>query len=512
MKIIPRIVLALVIAALFVGGQALFFYWGRYAPPREAKFTLDDISVPTAQLYEFRPSPGKEKGTVLVDQAHGNNFSSSELNVLLARITSRGYSVEYLGSGKTNARGAGTTGGDTSSSLTERLRYADSVVVLLPRDGFSREDASAIEDFVKRGGKLLVVGDASRPSEINSLSANFGLVFEKDYLYNQKDNDGNYQHIFFTQFKDTPLTKNLRKLAFYSASSISSRDRGIVFADKDTFSSVIETKGPLSPAALSEDGRVLAIGDLTFMGEPYSSFVDNNQFIANIVEWLTASQRVFSLADFPYFLGEKAKVSYADVSLLDTAVKFRNLIERAGVSSDVQEFNLETTWGKGTVFIGFFRDADKVAHFLKAGNITVTVTEPPKPTPTPTPTPMPTPTPAPTPTPTPTATADKAIATPTPTPTPTPAAEKEEKPKTVTLQIKSLGDVYKPEGTSLFYLAPNQKEFLLVVLADTEEMVKDTLELFQSGNFRQYLVSESLGVYHSPKVSEGQRGGEKVSR
>ena len=82
--------------------------------------------------------------------------------------------------------------------------------------------------------------------------------------------------------------KNLEKIALYAARSISSAEDGITFVDQNTFSSKIESRKRLSPLALAREAKVLAVYDLTFMTEPYSGTLDNNQLIANIADWLAS--------------------------------------------------------------------------------------------------------------------------------------------------------------------------------------------------------------------------------
>jgi len=144
----------------------------------------------------------------------------------------------------------------------------------------------AIEEFTEIGGKLLLIADPTKPNRINNLSIKFGLIFESDYLYNMKENDINYRNIFITDFEDNEITKDLDKLALYTAGSISSANGSISYTDKNTFSNVLETRTKLSPIAMVQEASVLAIYDLTFFVEPYNGIADNNQFISNVADWL----------------------------------------------------------------------------------------------------------------------------------------------------------------------------------------------------------------------------------
>jgi hypothetical protein len=168
----------------------------------------------------------------------------------------------------------------------EKLTPADTFIVVCPSSEFSREEVETTDNFTSKGGKLLLIADPTRGGNMNSLSIKFGLLFEPDYLYNMKENENNYRNIFITDFKENEITKNVKKIALYTAGSISSADNGIAFVDENTFSSVIESRKKLSPMALAQESRVLTIYDLTFMTEPYNGILDNNQLISNIADWL----------------------------------------------------------------------------------------------------------------------------------------------------------------------------------------------------------------------------------
>ncbi len=245
----------------------------------------------------------KEEGTVLVDLAHENAFNIEELNVLISRLVSRGLTIDFFGPeddlkkellGKEEDREGNLEeepSGDKEegeSDLEEEPQVADIYIVVCPKVEFTMEERDTINEFVNNGGKLLLIADPTRPGKINSISLKFSLIFEADYLYNMKENETNYRNIFITEFEDNEITKYIRKIAFYTAGSVTSADSGIVFTDENTHSSLIETRQKLSPLALVQESKVLAVYDLTFMTEPYNGILDNNQLISNIADWLAS--------------------------------------------------------------------------------------------------------------------------------------------------------------------------------------------------------------------------------
>jgi hypothetical protein len=249
--------------------------------------------------------------------AHDNNFDVEELNVLMLRLVSRDLAIKFFGAegdleeellGEEEPEEADqdedalneeeedgeeenleeAEEGEEEEELEEELMVANAFIVVAPQEEFSSEEKETINEFVENGGKLLLIADPTRHSRINSLSLDFGLIFEPDYLYNMKENEINYRNIFVTEFKENEITKSLEKIVLYTTGSISSADGGIAFVDQNTFSSLVETRKKLSPIALAEESKVLAISDLTFMTEPYNGVLDNNKLIANIADWLAS--------------------------------------------------------------------------------------------------------------------------------------------------------------------------------------------------------------------------------
>jgi hypothetical protein len=307
-SIIIRIAIVLIGILVVFLGRGFFYYSGFYQAPPSEMPSYEQIVVPAAPSTEFSDVYEKGEGIILIDLAHDNAFDKEELNVLILRLVSRGLTIKFLNAedslrrellGEENKvevnQGEALLGeeddgeeDDKEEELEEELPEADAFIVVCPQLEFSKEEGETIDEFVNNGGKLFLIADPTRSSQINSISLQFGLIFEPDYLYNIRENDANYRNIFAAEFKEAEITKNIEKIALYTAGSISSADCGIVFVDQNTFSSLIETRQRLSPMAQANESKVLAIYDLTFMTEPYNGILDNNQLIANIADWLTS--------------------------------------------------------------------------------------------------------------------------------------------------------------------------------------------------------------------------------
>ena len=288
--------LPLFAAASFVGVY-LFYYQRGYDPPLSVDIQYQELTSPGVSpgAFEDRLTTHVERGVVLIDALHSNAFREREIVTLSSRIANRGYSVDVVGD-------FGAADDQTRLSLLEeKLRRADSFMVSLPREAYTDAEAALVERFVRKGGKLLLISDPNRPQQINTLAERFGLEFQPDYLYNLVEHDLNFRHIFVREFQPDELTAGLDAITLYTSGSIRSTGAGLAFADSNTVSSVVESSDGLTPFALGNSRRVLAIADFTFMVPPHNSLLDNDRLVSNIADYITDSERVYELSDFPHF-------------------------------------------------------------------------------------------------------------------------------------------------------------------------------------------------------------------
>lgn len=288
-SIVIRVAIVLILVLIILLGKTFYYYRGFYSPPPGEMPTYEQIFIPPVPSTDFSDSPTQVEGTVLIDLAHDNTFDLEELNVLSLRLVSRGLTLDFLTAEDELEEELLDEGEELQEEgLAEKLAAVDSFIVVCPQEEFSKDERETVEEFVNNGGKLLLIADPTRRGKINSLSLGFGLIFEPDYLYNLKEYETNYRNIFVSEFGENEMTRKLEKIAFYTAGSISSDNCSIAFVDQNTQSSLIETREGLSPLALADESKVLAVHDLTFITEPYNGILDNNQLIANIADWLAS--------------------------------------------------------------------------------------------------------------------------------------------------------------------------------------------------------------------------------
>jgi hypothetical protein len=427
------------VALLFFLGAFFFFYRGSYDAPPSVDIPFEQITLTTSisgpsgfadPLGMQLPGMQLQRGTLLIDAAHSNGFDKEEVLTLFSRVANRGYDVEFAGDFSTMSES------DRLSLLEEKLRQADSFAVILPGASYTRAEVNLVEQFVEKGGKLLLIADPTRPHDINSLAEQFGLEFQPDYLFNVVEYDLNFQHIFVRNFQPDELTRELDEITLYTAGSIKSSGSGLAFTDQNTVSSFAEPVEPFYPLARGEQQNVLAVYDLTFMIPPHNSVLDNDQLISNIADYLTTSEREFHLADFPSFFKEEVDILLGQPSLFDVGTDFKSMLSGLQIDSEIRSAE-DTT--RDTVFLGLYGNSAQVAPYLEASGVQVGNT----------------------------------------------------------LRLPSTQEI-DPKGTSLILLNRSQDRHVLVVLAHSEDALANAVSQLQSGDFRSGLVDDFVGVYKTP--------------
>ena len=430
-KLLALALLPIFAVATFAAGY-FFFYQGSYDPPPSVNIPFEQItSPPVAPVAATASSVTQvQEGLVLVDDLHLNSFTESEISTLISMVANRGYDIEVIESSST------VDGQTMLQMLEQRLRRATSFAVMLPRTSYSEEEINLVQQFVDKGGKLLLVSDPTRPNRINALAKRFGVEFQPDYLYNTVEYDLNFRHIFVRDFQPAPLTSGLDSIVLYVAGSIRSSGPGIAVSDTNTKSSLGETAESFYPIALGSTSNVLAIADFTFVVPPYNSLLSNNRLLSNVTDYLTDGQREFDLADFPYFyepsLEDSIDIVLGQPSLWNIGLEMRTGLSDYGLSSRISG---EEDLSRNTVFLGLYEDSRAVSQYLQAAGIS----------------------------------ADDVLSLP-------------------------FAPELDREDTSITLLHRDRDRYVLVVLADKPAVLSEALGSLFSGTFRSQLVNDYLGL------------------
>jgi hypothetical protein len=393
-KLLLVVMIVVALAGLIFGGRLLWFHILAGRPswlPRDLSYRSPDIAqieeivAPTTAYQPVKDKPITGEGHVVIDLAHNNNLQINDLAPLRDRLQARGVTIETF---------------DGDGSLEATLHEATALIVVAPGQVYLPSEREAIAGFVEDGGLLLLVADPTRPvppenlddpfrspydalfpvsavPAINSLANTFGVVYYDDYLYNLEDNAGSYRNVKFAASGKDALTKDVQTVVFFAAHSMRSDGTSLVIGDENTLSTVRSGETGLAAAALTADGRVLALGDITFMTAPYHTVEDNDQLLSNIANWLAVDKRQRDdLDDFPYLFRRPVDLVQAsgdtlDPQLVASASAWQTAFEQAKLTLSLRA---EADPTHDAILVATFADTEAVDEYLSRGGVTVIVT------------------------------------------------------------------------------------------------------------------------------------------
>ena len=426
-------------AGLFVG-LSFYYFTGGYDPPAARARVPQAVEVPGYPARAAVATSADRKGLLLIDNAHANDYEENELAVLLSRVADRGYTIEFLGDRTLPP----VRPEQRLEVVQQKLPRADSFAVIVPRVDYKKDEMDLVKEFLRKGGRLLLIGDPGRRHNINGIADPLGIVFQSDYLYNVVDHDLNFRNIVVRNFRPNPVTANLREIVLYTAGSVTSSENGLAFTDENTFSSLVERIDGFTPVVESADGQVLAIGDLTFLLPPYNSTLDNDAFVSNIADFLTSASRRFDLATFPDLFRGDVDIVLGQASLFELGERLRSLLTDAQILSRLAA---SEDPARDALFLGLYDEAEAVRQYLAPAGVEV----------------------------------GEAIRTP-------------------------FTDEIAAEGTALVMLHSAQGRQVLVVIGHTEEALNEVVARLESGEFRKGLVNDLMGVYQIEEPAASDDG------
>jgi hypothetical protein len=472
-----KLFIAVILIVLPVAGRWMWFYRGRYTPPTIPELDDSQMQVGLPAYSSTAEEPVPQAGRVLVDLGHANNLEVDDLTPLRERLISHGATIE--------------TYDGLFLSLDSQLRGAVALIVADPTFSFTQLEAEAVVDFVEDGGRVLLVADPTRPvptpeeqqtldltdvffpesaiPAINSVADPLGVVYFDDYIYNLADNEGNYRNVkLAVENGDSPLTENLETVVFFAAHSLRSDGATLLQGDENTFSSLRTGEAGLTAAALSADGGVLALGDLTVLTAPYHTVQDNDQFLSNVAGWLMSAQRVWDLRDFPYLFQRPVDLvqvsgEFVDPRLVAKSGELDEVLALANLTLSLRD---AAEPGHDALFVGTFDDVELVQKYLDDAGVVITLVE-----------------------------AEGA------TPTPTPAAEEEEGQRD-TIAVEGLGSVLV-QGTTLFLVDLSEEQVVVIALAEDGESAMLALDRLIFADFAGCVDSERVTLCSTGEAGEG---------
>ncbi|MDR3572705.1 MAG: hypothetical protein P4L50_02495 [Anaerolineaceae bacterium] len=380
-----RLLIAALLLLVPLIARTLWYYQGIYqrtAPVATPDYAHMTASQPTLATPVSVTTVSPVDSKILIDMAHNNLFSLSEIAPLTRSLENDGAQIDtYTG----------------SSSLTNDLKHTDSFIVITPLQPFTSPEMDAISHFIDQGGRMLVITDPTRNNlsgssgttnstttvgqvNINGVDvanlflAPFGIAFNNDYVYNLTSNEGNFRNVIYEQFTSDPLTKNVSQVVLYSAHSLVTSQTALIQGDQSTLSSLTDQGGELAVGAIASHGQVLALGNLTFMINPYNQVADNSRFIQNIADFLVGSKKSLILADFPYLFKRPVTILTTggiqkDSSLLSTISQLQKAVAAQNLTIQISD---QPVQGNDLLVLGTFPPGQDLDQFISPFNLVYT--------------------------------------------------------------------------------------------------------------------------------------------
>ncbi len=249
--------------------------------------------VPAAALASGQPlqqaGPPTGGGKVVIDLSHSNMVSWWSLDAFLAELARRNVTAGFY---------------DSWSKVEEALDDAACLVVAAPTRPYREDEAKRVEEFVKKGGILILLFDPSYEyigqlglsnyvvAPVNSLAARFGITFSYGFLYSESDYYGIYRNVRVRDFSNSTLFKGVKEMVLFTASAVRT-DHAAAWTSNTTYSSAAEAQDRYAVVALAKigNGTVIALGDITVFSEPFCRVADNDLFISNLASIVSSAAR-----------------------------------------------------------------------------------------------------------------------------------------------------------------------------------------------------------------------------
>ena len=197
----------------------------------------------------------------------------------------------------------------------DKLSSYDLFVIGVPNIGpdIDSDEIDDMVDYVKNGGSLLVIndggGDYENKNNLSELTQNFGIRFNSDRLYDNKDFIKKNSHPIIKDFKSHFITRDLTKIIHSNGCTLSvdksiendKIDISIIafsskssswhsFFNGDEWQDESEQHLPIIGTIHYHLGKVVVIGNLSIFSSLSKSYgikaANNFKLVSNIISWL----------------------------------------------------------------------------------------------------------------------------------------------------------------------------------------------------------------------------------
>lgn len=213
----------------------------------------------------------KKRGNALFEQSHQLSHS---IYADLSRFAS------FFGEAGFKIKAADEELGDLSN--------VDILVIVSPTKEYNETEREKILSMLRIGGTLIVLGERTSSEILNRISLDFGMIFNKDKVYDLYNYSVIAQNPIVSEFYKSRISQNVSEIVLYDACSINTFGSAVGLAfTSETGKSTLGYEGRIPVAAISTygSGKIFAICDTDLFTNKNMKKFDNEIFVKNLISW-----------------------------------------------------------------------------------------------------------------------------------------------------------------------------------------------------------------------------------
>ncbi|MBU5537222.1 MAG: hypothetical protein QW818_02145 [Candidatus Aenigmatarchaeota archaeon] len=181
----------------------------------------------------------------------------------------------------------------TINGSIENLVGIDILVIISPNLTYTKDEMYILDQAIKKGMTLILLGEKESAPILNELSFNTGILFNNERVYDLTNYWLFYRNPILGEFVENNITRNLtaelEKIVTHDACSLTvvKPANSVIYTKETARSSLGTEKVKLPVVAVAEvgKGKVLAICDTDIFTNKNIELFDNLIFARNIVNW-----------------------------------------------------------------------------------------------------------------------------------------------------------------------------------------------------------------------------------
>jgi hypothetical protein len=272
----------------------------------DSGFAANELSVAGHSSPDVAEQPSEEgaielsadatSNVIVIDDAHGNEFTEMQLRPFVNALTEAGHEVRFY----RPERGA------SGEALNKTLRDADAFLSVAPSQRFGTGEAEAVSTFLDAGGRVLFAGEPEQATastgfisvgfggsgassaELAPAISPHGLAAGSGYLYDLDENVNNHANIPVTPSGDGALTEGVDRVVVHEATPVTGPN---VLLRTNPTAELSTTRDAGEYGVLAQSGNLTVLGDSSVLAPDWAYVADNEVLLGNLADFLVSGER-----------------------------------------------------------------------------------------------------------------------------------------------------------------------------------------------------------------------------